>query len=180
MIRAIIFDFDGVIVESVDIKTKAFARLFEHEGKVVVEKVVDYHLKNGGVSRFDKFRVYQCFVATATPQEEIAEIIKQREMTAYFKGVSGAPKKKDVIVREILDGYSLKPQEVIYVGDAMSDYHAACENSVRFIARIHDNESIFKGIECTKIMDLTDLGRIINENADTGQTPGHFSTSSLR
>jgi len=217
MIKAIIFDFDGVIVESVDIKTKAFARLFEHEGKVVVEKVVDYHLKNGGVSRFDKFRyfyqeilqrplpghrfeelcrrfsqlvmdevvkapyvkgskeflddyynVYQCFVATATPQEEIAEIIKQREMTAYFKGVSGAPKKKDVIVREILDGYSLKPQEVIYVGDAMSDYHAACENSVRFIARIHDNESIFKGIECTKIMDLTDLGRIINKNADAG------------
>ena len=58
MIKAIIFDFDGVIVESVDIKTKAFARLFEHEGKVVVEKVVDYHLRNGGVSRFDKFRYF--------------------------------------------------------------------------------------------------------------------------
>jgi len=38
----------------------------------------------------------------------------------------------------------------------------------RFIARIHDNESIFKEIECIKIMDLTDLGRIINENANPG------------
>ncbi len=35
MIKAIIFDFDGVIVESVDIKTKAFARLFEHGGGMV-------------------------------------------------------------------------------------------------------------------------------------------------
>src|SRR3989304_469848 len=81
----------------------------------------------------------------------------------------GAPKKKNVIVREILDAHCLKPDEVIFVGDAMSDYHAASENSIRFIARIHDNESIFKGIECIKIMDLTGLGRIINEDADTGR-----------
>ena len=92
----------------------------------------------------------------------------------------GAPKKKSAIAREILDAHCLKPDEVIFVGDAMSDYQAASENSIRFIARIHDNESIFKGIECTKIMDLMDLGRIINENADTRQTPGHFSTSSPR
>ena len=32
MIRAIIFDFDGVILDSVDIKTKAFARLFQEFG----------------------------------------------------------------------------------------------------------------------------------------------------
>ena len=85
----------------------------------------------------------------------------------------------NVIVREILDLYCLKPDEVIYVGDAMSDYQAACENSIRFIARIHDNESIFKGIECIKIMDLTDLGRTINEDAGTGQTAATLSASVL-
>ena len=121
----------------------------------------------------------QCFVATGTPQEEIDEIIVQRGMVPYFKGVFGAPKKKNVIVREILDLHCLKPDEVIFVGDAMSDYQAASENSIRFIARIHDNESIFKGIECIKIMDLTDLGGIINENADIGQTAGFFSTNSV-
>jgi len=87
---------------------------------------------------------------------------------------------ENVIAREILDVHFMKPDEVIFVGDAMSDYQAACENSIRFIARIHDNESIFKGIECIKMMDLTDLGRIINEDADTGQTAGHFSMSSVR
>ena len=57
MIRGIAFDFDGVLVESVDVKTKAYARLFEEYGEGVVSRVVDYHLTNGGISRFVKFRV---------------------------------------------------------------------------------------------------------------------------
>ena len=56
MIKAVVFDFDGVLVESVDIKTNAFARLFEEEGESVVERVVEYHLENTGVSRFEKFK----------------------------------------------------------------------------------------------------------------------------
>jgi phosphoglycolate phosphatase-like HAD superfamily hydrolase len=58
VIRAIIFDFDGVLVESVDIKTRAFAELYKEYGKEIIDKVVAYHLKNGGVSRFEKFRYY--------------------------------------------------------------------------------------------------------------------------
>ena len=56
MIRAIAFDFDGVLVESVDIKTRAYAYLFKEYGQDVVSKVVDYHIKNGGISRFVKLR----------------------------------------------------------------------------------------------------------------------------
>jgi len=48
MIRGIAFDFDGVLAESVGVKTKAYARLFEEHGEGVVSRVVDYHLKNGG------------------------------------------------------------------------------------------------------------------------------------
>lgn len=56
---AIIFDFDGVLVESVDVKTRAFATLYEAYGKPVVAQIEDYHLRNGGISRFDKFRYFQ-------------------------------------------------------------------------------------------------------------------------
>lgn len=54
----IIFDFDGVLLQSVDIKTRAFARLYEPFGAEVVDQVVAYHLLHGGVSRFEKFRYY--------------------------------------------------------------------------------------------------------------------------
>ena len=58
IIRAVVFDFDGVLAESVDVKTRAYALLFQDEGGDVVRQVVDFHLKNGGVSRFEKFRCY--------------------------------------------------------------------------------------------------------------------------
>lgn len=222
MIKAIIFDFDGVLVESIDIKTNAFAKLFKTEGEDIVEKVVDYHLKNAGVSRFEKIKYiyqnmlkrdlsektfddlcqqfshlvvdevvnapyvkgakefldrysskYMCFIASATPQDEIEEIIKRRHMMRYFKGVYGSPKKKGDIVREILAAYTLEynamsfnsvlsSQSFVYIGDAMSDYEAAMVNNVAFVARItEDNDLLFKGINCSKTNDLQNLHNII-------------------
>lgn len=54
MLKAIIFDFDGVIIESFDIKTQAFRELFKYSDKV--EEIVEYHKQNGGVSRYKKFK----------------------------------------------------------------------------------------------------------------------------
>ncbi|MFH1369573.1 MAG: HAD-IA family hydrolase [Elusimicrobiota bacterium] len=55
MIKVIVFDFDGVILESADIKTDAFAELFsDYPGKQ--KEIVDYHLANAGISRYVKFR----------------------------------------------------------------------------------------------------------------------------
>ena len=45
MLRTIIFDFDGVLAESVEVKTKAYALIFQEEGKEVVRQIVDFHLK---------------------------------------------------------------------------------------------------------------------------------------
>lgn len=52
------FDFDGVIVDSLGIKTEAFGELFSKYGKDVANKVMDFHRNNGGVSRYDKFKHY--------------------------------------------------------------------------------------------------------------------------
>lgn len=56
-VAAVIFDFDGVIVESVDTKTSAFAQLFRDEGDDAVAAIVDLHLRLGGVSRHEKFEL---------------------------------------------------------------------------------------------------------------------------
>lgn len=55
---ALVFDFDGVLVESVDVKTRAFAALYSGYGPEVVRKVIAYHLEHGGLSRFEKFRYF--------------------------------------------------------------------------------------------------------------------------
>ena len=56
--NAVFFDFDGVIPDSVYVKTKPFAKIFRHYGPEVEQAVVDHHLANGGVSRFEKFEYY--------------------------------------------------------------------------------------------------------------------------
>ena len=53
---AIVFDFDGVLVQSVDVKTRAFAALYSPYGDEVVQRVVAWHLAHGGISRYEKFR----------------------------------------------------------------------------------------------------------------------------
>jgi HAD superfamily hydrolase (TIGR01549 family) len=56
--QAVFFDFDGVILDTVDVKTDAFASMFHKYGPEVEQAVVDYHLAHGGVSRFEKFKYY--------------------------------------------------------------------------------------------------------------------------
>ena len=74
--QAIIFDFDGVLVESGDIKTQAFADLYQSYGETVVDKVVRYHNLNGGLSRYQKFRHFQQHLLKMPPltQDEEREL----------------------------------------------------------------------------------------------------------
>jgi phosphoglycolate phosphatase-like HAD superfamily hydrolase len=53
-LRAIVFDFDGVILESADIKTEAFRDLFSQYPEKS-EEIIAYHLKYIGISRYVKF-----------------------------------------------------------------------------------------------------------------------------
>lgn len=71
--QAIIFDFDGVVVESGKIKTQAFAELYRCHGDDIVAKVVQFHTQNGGMSRYRKFRHFQEYFLNKPPLTEAEE-----------------------------------------------------------------------------------------------------------
>lgn len=56
--QAVFFDFDGVILDSVHIKTEAFGRMFRQYGEEVEKKVVSYHVEHGGISRYKKIQYF--------------------------------------------------------------------------------------------------------------------------
>jgi len=183
-LRGVVFDFDGVILESLDIKARAFVALFsewpEHE-----KEIVRLHLDNAGVSRFDKFAWiyrdilrkplpdgglerlgdefsqlvldeimrcefvrgapellerlaghYELFVASATPEEEIREIVRGRGLDRFFAAVYGSPATKTEILRRIVDERGLSPAELLFVGDALSDYQGARSVGLAFVGRM--------------------------------------------
>jgi HAD superfamily hydrolase (TIGR01549 family) len=57
-VKTIFFDFDGVIKDSVEVKSEAFEQLFEPFGMEVAKKVRMHHEMNGGMSRYDKLPIY--------------------------------------------------------------------------------------------------------------------------
>lgn len=205
-VKAILLDFDGVILESVDVKGWAFGKLFENYPEHV-DEIVAFHFANGGMSRFDKFRyiyknflkeplpehkfnelcrkfsalsferVLNCrfvpgaqeflekyhkktdlYIVSGTPQEEIVRVVEAKGLSKYFKGVHGSPTPKGFWAKEIIEGKQLNVNEVFFVGDAMSDYRAAEDNNIMFVARIMEEKDIFqdKKVYC-KVKDLFEL-----------------------
>jgi phosphoglycolate phosphatase-like HAD superfamily hydrolase len=74
-LRAVVFDFDGVILESADIKTDAFCELFSHLPPSLVAQVREHHLANLGISRFVKFDwIYENILSQPLAETERLEL----------------------------------------------------------------------------------------------------------
>ena len=71
----IIFDFDGVILNSNKVKTIAFKRIAKRFGNENSKKLIAYHLKNGGISRYKKIRWFVEKVLKVNNEELINELI---------------------------------------------------------------------------------------------------------
>lgn len=92
MIRAIIFDFDGVILESASIKTDAFAKMAEAYPAEIGKKFVDFHLSHMGLSRNIKFQyLLEELLKEACTQKKInilgqrfSEIVHEKILIASF------------------------------------------------------------------------------------------------
>ena len=69
--ETIFWDFDGVIKESVEIKSDAFEELFFQFGEGIAKKVRRHHEENGGMSRFDKFPIYLGWAEQSQTQKNI-------------------------------------------------------------------------------------------------------------
>lgn len=210
-VRAIVLDFDGVVLESADIKTRAFGRLFEGEPEHT-DAIVRLHLDNVGLPRSDKFRIIYrevlrrpldeteldrlgrefseivfdeilacapvagaleflaahastrlLFVASATPQDELREIVRERGLEGYFRAVYGSPDDKTEILRRIIRDWALDLGEVVFVGDAMGDLKHARAVGVGFVGRVPPGaESPFPPGESLNIVgDLAELGALL-------------------
>lgn len=79
-------DFDGVILESVDVKTQAFRELFSFTPKHV-DEIVNFHVQNGGMSRFDKFRHFYKNIIKEPLSDEQFDFLCNRFSELVFDGV---------------------------------------------------------------------------------------------
>ena len=195
--RSVFWDFDGVIKDSVKVKSDAFEQLFFPFGKKVIERVRNHHEENGGMSRFAKLPIYiewagqnitqemfdeyatrfsilvkqkvidskwvtgvfeylsgnynkqEFFLVTATPQQEIEDILISLKIDNFFKEVVGSPTKKYRAVEFIMGKYSILSESSVMIGDSRSDYNASNINNIQFVLRRTNlNKELQKDLNC--------------------------------
>lgn len=84
------FDFDGVIVDSVPSKGRAFQEVYKLADANVKRYILDYHLRHGGVSRRAKFEYFENGLLKDYPEKRsIEELCNafEREYEVLFKNI---------------------------------------------------------------------------------------------
>ncbi|MGB5134600.1 MAG: HAD hydrolase-like protein [Prochlorococcaceae cyanobacterium] len=82
--KTLIFDCDGVILDSNKIKSEAFYRAALPFGEEHARFLVGYHQSRGGISRFEKFRFFLFeYLAIDDPSGELLEEL----LNSYAKNV---------------------------------------------------------------------------------------------
>ena len=77
---------------------------------------------------------HHLYLNTATPQEFIDRVISARGWKKFFKGIYGSPPGTKIDhLQEIIAQESVKPQEVVVVGDGRGDLESAESCGCRFI-----------------------------------------------
>jgi HAD superfamily hydrolase (TIGR01549 family) len=83
--KIVLLDFDGVVVESRDIKTQAFGRLFPSP-LGLRKRVLKYHLQNMGLSRWVKFKhIYRVFLGRSLSEKENLKLGRAFSQLVFYQ-----------------------------------------------------------------------------------------------
>ena len=88
---AIVFDFDGTLVKSNEIKKWAFGKLYEKYGENIVRLVTDYHENHPGISRFEKFRYWHEHLINLPYTDEVGKKLSHKFSQLVLDSVVQAP-----------------------------------------------------------------------------------------
>lgn len=137
MIKNIIFDFDGVILDSVPTKTEGFKKLFQEFPTELVDKLIEYHAQNGGISRYKKIRYFF--------NELINQDISEDEVLNYANMYSEITKKELTNQKYIIE------DTVNFIKQNHKKYNmhiasGADENDLRYICENLDLSQYFLSI----------------------------------
>lgn len=161
-----VFDCDGVILNSNTIKNNAFRKALYDEPQDKVNAFIDYHKKNGGISRYIKFKYYFDIINPATHENNEDRItdaldryasIVQRELLncEYIPGVIDTIKeiRAHSIPIYICSGGDedelneiFKQRETSYLFDKIFGSPKNKIDILKLIEKMHDlNKGIFFG-----------------------------------
>ena len=161
----IFFDFDGVIKDSVEIKTNCFYEMFLPHGEKLAKKVKEHHLKNSGKSRYEKIPLYlkwAGFSLTPSLENRYLENFKSKVVDDVInsKWVKGVEKfLKMNVYSQSFYLVTATPQEEIELilskiglNDVFSSYFGSPLNKAKALDKIISSKALLRN-KCSMIGD---------------------------
>ena len=81
--KSLIFDCDGVILNSNKIKTDGFKYVSQSYGKNLSDELINFHIKNGGVSRYEKFEYFIDKILEVKENKNSRELLLKKFLSEY-------------------------------------------------------------------------------------------------
>ena len=131
--------YSEVLLAGTD-KEKLTADMAEEFSQLVVQKVVACPVVVGATEFLREFsQQIPIYISSVTPHQELQTIISQRGIQSYIVAAFGNPPyPKYEAIGIVLDREGLSPQEVVFVGDSISDYEVAVAAGLVFLGRQSD------------------------------------------
>ena len=131
-------------------------------GNIVKNKVINSPWVPGVESYLRNNPYQQTFVlVSATPQEEIEEIIDAINLTKSFTSIFGFPTSKKSAIQKVLIDQNISEKKCLMIGDAKVDYYAAMDTNVSFLLRSYElNSNVFCEYKGDKINDFSERTQI--------------------
>ena len=76
--QAVLFDFDGVVVDTTRMKTEAFRQIYANQPAGLLEQIIAYHRQHGGISRLIKFAHFERVLLARTVDQRAIDALGAR------------------------------------------------------------------------------------------------------
>lgn len=153
--KTFFFDFDGVLADTEEVKTLAFAEMFEDHGPEVMSLVADHQRGHFGMNRFDNF----CFYYS----EYLGQRLDEEELKGLCERFSGKVVDKVVSAPEIAGAKSFL--EKWTPGVTSHVISAVPQDEIRLIVERRGLGPHFKGVYGAPQAKAEHVARIMEEES---------------
>ena len=159
-IKNIIFDFDGVILNSHRVKTSAFEDIFKKYGNSIAKKAKEYHLKHTGKSRYLKFH----FI--------VRKILKQKTSTDVINKLNNEFSKycDAKILKLKVSKYLLKYLKKNYRDKNFFISTGTPQKNILKLIKKIKNEKFFKSIHGSPSNKVDHINKILSKYKNRSKT----------
>ena len=151
----IFWDFDGVILNSDNIRTEGFKYIFDSYSKKEIDMLINYHKINGGLSRYEKIEFFS--------QKILDEKLNDEQKRQYAQLYSNYCKER------LCDKNLLIKSSINFIKENHKnfDFHlvsASDEKELIYISSNLDIKKYFKSISGSPVNKIENIKKLLKSN----------------